>query len=97
MFELTWPEPNCTCRKVKKMKGDEDNQEHPTPAHHACCESRLDIALDAISNWSRSLAHTTELNCRGDMKGHTDEQDDSYHPEQLSIGKFGCTYFPQES
>ncbi len=56
---------------MKKMKDDEDNQQHPTPAHHACGEGRLDIALDAISNWSRSPAHTAELNCRGDVKGHT--------------------------
>jgi len=60
------------------------------------CEGRLDVALDVISNGARSEAHATELDCGGDMKDYADEQDDSYCPEQLSLGKLRRTYFPQE-
>ncbi len=87
--ELTRLESDGAGSQMNKMKEDEGNQQYATPAHHPRGEGRLDIALTVISNWSRSPAHTAELERRGDVKSHTCQQDDADHPEQLSIRKRG--------
>ena len=42
-----------------------------------------------VPNWPRSPAHSAELDRRSDVKRHACEQDDSDHPEQLSVASSG--------
>src|SRR5258708_34271738 len=85
MCELPGAESYCAKSQVKKMKDDEGHHQNSTPAHHPGCERCFDIALDIIFNRARSPAHTTELDCGGDMKSNTNEKDRLHHPKQLSL------------
>ena len=79
------------------MEDDEDHQQHSTPAHQGGGKGGFDIALHLIFDRSCRPTHSTELERRGDVKRHTEEQDDSDDPKQLSIRKFGGADLAQEA